>query len=90
MKRPIYILLAALALLTGGCRKAPQWKVAEGAVWHTTYRILYDAPEALDDSIQAVLRHFVNEISVKFYFKNYSVCLSVIRRLGQLENKRSV
>ncbi len=56
MKRPIYILLAALALLTGGCRNAPQWKVAEGAVWHTTYRIVYDAPEALDDSIQAVLR----------------------------------
>lgn len=63
MKRPIYILLAALALLTGGCRNAPQWKVAEGAVWHTTYRIVYDAPEALDDSIQAVLRQVEMSLS---------------------------
>ena len=63
MKRPIYILLAALALLTGGCGNAPQWKVAEGAVWHTTYRIVYDAPEALDDSIQAVLRQVEMSLS---------------------------
>lgn len=63
MKRFTYILLAALALLSGGCRKAPQWRVAEGSVWHTTYRIVYDAPEPLDDSIQAVFRQVEMSLS---------------------------
>lgn len=58
-------ILAAL-LLCGAfssCRKAPQWRLCEGAVWNTTYRITYCAPEDLNDSILAVSRQVENSLS---------------------------
>ena len=44
-----------LLLLCASCRKAPEWRLAQGAVWNTTYRIVYHSPEDLSDSIQAVM-----------------------------------
>lgn len=37
-----------------GCGHKAQWQSAEGSVWHTTYRIVWDGPAALADSITAV------------------------------------
>lgn len=49
-------LSCAILLLTlCSCRREAPWRVAEGAAWHTTYRITYQAPVALDDSICAVM-----------------------------------
>lgn len=48
-------MAAMLLLLCASCRKAPQWRLAQGAVWNTTYRIVYNSPEDLSDSIQAVM-----------------------------------
>ena len=36
-------MAAMLLLLCASCRKAPQWRLAQGAVWNTTYRIVYKA-----------------------------------------------
>jgi thiamine biosynthesis lipoprotein len=47
--------IASLSLFTTSCRQASQWRVAEGAVWNTTYRIVYDAPTDLSDSIAQVM-----------------------------------
>lgn len=42
---------AATALLATACSRSPQWRVAEGAIWHTTYRIAYLSDTGLEDSI---------------------------------------
>lgn len=43
--------IAASAILAPSCRQAPRWRITEGSVWRTTYRIVYDSPASLDDSI---------------------------------------
>lgn len=49
-------LSCAISLLVlCSCRQEAPWRVAEGAAWHTAYRITYQAPVALDDSICAVM-----------------------------------
>jgi len=45
------------------CSRAPQWRVAEGAVWNTTYRIVYHSAVNLDDSIQKVLNDVEGSLS---------------------------
>ena len=48
------LLAAAMLIATASCSRAPEWRVCEGAVWHTSYRIVYAAPVSLDDSITAM------------------------------------
>ncbi len=43
--------VAATALLALSCNRAPEWRIAEGAIWHTTYRIAYLSGTNLEDSI---------------------------------------
>lgn len=52
---PAALFAAVLLQLFPSCRREAPWRVAEGAVWHTTYRITYQAPVALDDSVMAVM-----------------------------------
>ncbi len=75
-KMPVFNKIAGLRMLVGAvmvaailggalssCRKAPQWRLKEGAVWNTTYRITYCAPADLGDSIQGVFRQVENSLS---------------------------
>ncbi len=52
------ILPAAAAALVAAssCAPGPQWRVAEGAVWNTTYRITYLSTGDMTDSILAAMR----------------------------------
>ena len=57
------IFAASLVTLFTGCTRAPQWHVAEGAVWNTTYRIVYHSPVSLDDSIQLIFKQIERSLS---------------------------
>lgn len=52
------LFIAAASGLLYLTRRNPstQWREASGAVWATTYHIVYRAPQALDDSILAAMR----------------------------------
>lgn len=67
MKKWMYRLMgvacAVVMLLAVSCRREAPWRLAEGAVWHTTYRITYQAPVALDDSIMAVMDSVERDLS---------------------------
>lgn len=45
------------------CRNKSEWRVAEGVVWHTTYRIVYLSPTNLDDSIREVMNRVEMSLS---------------------------
>ncbi len=55
---PAVILVAA----TAGCDRR-SFHIAEGGVWNTTYRIVYQADRSLDDSIAAVMRGVERSLS---------------------------
>lgn len=51
------VITAAIIISSGiisSCSRAQEWRISEGAVWHTTYRIVYDSPVSLDDSVTAI------------------------------------
>lgn len=49
---PLLLLSALILISSASCRRAEHWRIAEGAVWNTTYRIVYLSETNLDDSIQ--------------------------------------
>lgn len=57
---PAALLLAATA---ASCHRASEWRVAEGAVWNTTYRIVYQSPANLDDSVMQVMQRVEMSLS---------------------------
>ena len=64
IRRALPSLLSATLLLSGSsCRRAGEWRVAEGAMWNTTYRVVYQAPVSLDDSIRGVMHHVEMSLS---------------------------
>lgn len=65
MKHHVFAAVFAASLLMSlfSCRREAPWRVAEGAVWHTSYRITYQAPVALDDSIMAVMDSVERDLS---------------------------
>lgn len=73
---PVLISLTAISALLGACRPAGEWRIAEGAVWNTTYRIVYRGPRALDDSIQEVM----NRVDMSLSPFNPSSLISRINR----------
>lgn len=46
--------LAGCVVLLSACGREADYRVVEGAAWHTTYRIVYQGPERLADSVVAV------------------------------------
>lgn len=62
MKLRVLLYLTALAATLAGCDR-PRWHTAEGGVWNTTYRIVYQAPASLDDSIIAVMKEVEMSLS---------------------------
>ncbi len=68
------ILLCMLA--TPACTQRRIWQESNGAVWNTTYHIVYLAEKNLDDSIQACFNSVAESVSV---FSNQST-VSLINR----------
>jgi len=56
-------IAAATASMTCSCDRAGQWHLNEGAVWNTTYRIVYKAPLNLEDSVMAVMARVEHSLS---------------------------
>lgn len=55
--RRYFWMMAAVALTVAtGCRRAPEWRTAQGAAWGTTYSITYRADDDLSDSVVATMR----------------------------------
>lgn len=50
-------------VLMTGCSGRADWRLAEGAVWNTTYRITYRADRDMTDSIMSVFRQVENSLS---------------------------
>lgn len=48
-------LCAVLSVIATSCRRANEWRISEGAIWHTTYRMVYNSPVTLDDSVTEIL-----------------------------------
>lgn len=59
----MFLLVLAGTAVLGGCRRASEWRLAEGAVWNTTYRITYRADRDLSDSILTIFRMVENSLS---------------------------
>ncbi len=58
------ILVCSVILLgLSGCRRPGQYREASGAVWTTTYHIVYKSPVVLDDSIIKVFERVDNSLS---------------------------
>lgn len=47
------VLAVVFAPQIMSCRRAAEWRSSDGAVWHTSYHIVYAAPTDLTDSINA-------------------------------------
>lgn len=71
-----FISMSVIATLFEACQPAGEWRIAEGAVWNTTYRIVYHGPHALDDSIQEVM----NQVDMSLSPFNPSSLISRINR----------
>ena len=57
-------MVVAFVLVTASsCSRAKEWQTDEGAVWHTTYRIVYYGAESLSDSIVEVLNEVEQSLS---------------------------
>ncbi|MDE5828979.1 MAG: FAD:protein FMN transferase [Duncaniella sp.] len=56
-----FSVVIAAGLLTG-CDRA-RYRISEGGVWNTTYRIVYQSSRPLDDSIIAVMRQVEMSLS---------------------------
>lgn len=63
---------AVLAVCAAGC-SGPSWQKTEGAAWATTYHITYRAPQALGDSVSAVMK------SVEMSLSPFNVASAVSR-----------
>lgn len=57
------IMVLSFFLLSGSCKRPKEWYVDEGAVWHTTYRIVYHGSDRLSDSIVEVLNAVEQSLS---------------------------
>ena len=57
------IFWALLLCLTASCGRPAQFRQADGAVWNTTYHIVYNAPEDLRDSIVSVMKQVERSLS---------------------------
>lgn len=57
MKQLLHIILAVLSLsaVLTGCHR-DNYRTYEGGVWNTTFRIVYNSPVSLDDSIRAAMK----------------------------------
>ncbi len=76
------LLVSALASLAASCGRTARWRVSEGSVWNTTFRITYEAPADLADSIAAVMREVELSLSP---FNPYSR----ISRINRGESSRA-
>lgn len=52
--KKILIILGVFVAVCAGCRR-DSYRIEEGGVWNTTYRIIYSSPLDLSDSIRAVM-----------------------------------
>lgn len=59
----VVALCLLVATLMSGCAGRGDWRLAEGAVWNTTYRITYRAERDMADSIMTVFRQVENSLS---------------------------
>ncbi|MCM1519535.1 MAG: FAD:protein FMN transferase [Lachnoclostridium sp.] len=77
MKQFLSIILTALSvsILLTGCRH-DNYRTYEGGVWNTTFRIVYNSPVSLDDSIRAAMKRV--ELSLSPF--NESSTISRINR----------
>lgn len=48
-------VMAVAVIVASSCSRAPVYKVAEGVVWHTSYRIVYQSDTDLSDVIIAAM-----------------------------------
>lgn len=62
MRSLLAISVLIISLLTG-CSEGGEWRLAEGGVWNTTYRITYRADRDMTDSIMDVFRRVENSLS---------------------------
>lgn len=58
-----YIVAVLLSVMAGCTRSGGGYRVLEGVVWHTTYRIVYQGDGALGDSVQRVFSEVENSLS---------------------------
>lgn len=56
-------LFVTLLVATSACRRSNEWRISEGAIWRTTYRIVYSSPVALDDSVTEILTRVEQSLS---------------------------
>lgn len=74
-----YSILLVLALLLGACSESSRFRVADGAVWNTTYHISYRSERDLHDSIVAVMKQV--EVSLSPFSK-----VSLVSRINSGED----
>lgn len=65
-----------LAGCNGAAGRRDRWHTIDGAVWRTTYHIVYESPLQLDDSVIAVLNNIDRSLSV---FNSASIVAAVNR-----------
>ncbi len=70
------IIAAIICIMTNGCKEKNSWTVTEGVIWHTTYRIVYQGPESLSDSVLMVLDAVEQSLSP---FRNSSLISRINR-----------
>ena len=61
---PFVFLFTTLAIFLFGCSKQAEWRQADGAVWGTTYHIVYEGEADLTDSIVAVMGRVEKAVSM--------------------------
>lgn len=59
----IAAVIIAASIFTPSCRRSDHWRITEGSVWRTTYRIVYDSPINLDDSVIIELNRIEQSLS---------------------------
>lgn len=69
----VWLMFTLVAVFFVSCSHDKQWRHAGGAVWGTTYNIVYEGNEDLADSIMAVMKKIENAVSI--FDKNSNVSL---------------
>ena len=56
--------LVAMCMTFAACNKAPRWQHQQGAVWNTTFNIVYESDKDLTDSVFAVFAEIEGGLSI--------------------------
>lgn len=76
--KKVFLPVIVCLLFLPGCRRGNSWQSSEGVIWHTFWRVTYNGPENLSDSILPTLNAVGRSLSV---FDSLSVVSKVNQSL---------